>query len=244
MTARKSIVTAVIIITLAAASVASAAFPIPAPPDWFVVPPDGATRLQHHSFHADPNLNQPPDWTANGFDPAIPDQWTMPTPVTYNVANPNAPWGVYWENGGGGAGVPLYGGFLNDNIGADLPQGGTLTKKMGNLADESKIKEFYALMIWAGVPGTFTQLDMSVSSPGTTVNTTTFEAGEAGLFATVIEGTITPQPDFEDFSFVFSGPTFVDEVYIGTHCVPEPSTTVLLCMGAFGLLLSARRRRR
>ena len=137
-----------IVIALTVTSAANGAWGIPAPPDWFQVPPDGATRLQYHSFHADPNLNQPPDWTYDGFDPSQPDQWTMPQGVQYNMQNPK-PWAFYWESGGGGAGVPpLPTGFLNDNIGASLPQGGTLTKRMGNRADDRMIKEFYALVIW------------------------------------------------------------------------------------------------
>jgi len=233
-----------ITILLAATAAANGAFPAPPPPDWFQIPPGGTTRLQHHSFHADPNLNQQPeDWTIDGFVPSQPDSWAMPPgviPQNYNQPA-DMPWAAYWASGG--AGVPLAGGFLNDNIGLVLTQGGTLTKTMGNRADENEIKEFYALAIWSlmrgqGVP----QLTISVSSPGAIVNTTTAETGEAGTFATVIEGTIEPQPDFEDFSFTFSGPALLDEIYIGTHCTPEPATVSLLALG--GLAVLRRRRKR
>jgi len=218
-----------IIVLLAVTSAANAAFPVPDPPDWWGSP-DEFTRLQHHSFHADPNLNQPPDSTYDGFVPSIQDVWTLPGGITYNQDNPSS-WGAYWT------GNP--GGNLNDNIGANLPDGGTLTKAMGNMANEEMIKEFYALVIWSGSEAS---VDISVSSPETVVEETfEWEGGEAGLFATVLEGTITPQPDKEDFSFAFTGTAFVDEIYVGTHCVPEPSTIAMLCLGAFGLLLHPRR---
>jgi len=218
-----------VLVVLAAASAANASFPVPDPPDWWGSP-DEYTRLQHHSFHADPNLNQPPDSTFDGFTPAIQDAWALPSTIAYNQNNPS-PWGAYWAGGNSSD-------LLNDNIGANLPDGGTLTKTMGNMANEEMIKEFYALVIWSGDGA---QVDITVSSPGTVVEET-FEwvGGEAGLFATVLEGTITPQPDKEDFSFAFTGPAFVDEIYVGTHCVPEPSTIVMLCLGVFGLLLHPR----
>jgi hypothetical protein len=207
-----------IILLLLAATTAQAAMTIPPPPDWWQVPPDGRTRLQHHSFHADPNLNLPPDATYDGFVPAQPDQWTLPTGIMYNQPNPT-PWAFIWQG---------IGGQLNDNVGATLPGPGTLTKRMGNLEDDRLVKEFYALIIWSGAPGTLT---MNVNSPGSTVTATTYEMGEAGMLASVIEGTIDPQPMWEDFTFTFNTGVFIDEVYIGTHCIPEPAALCLLLAG-------------
>ena len=235
-----------IIVVLAAATAANAAFPTPTPPGWFVAPPGPTTRLQYHSFHADPNSNQLPDWTFDGFAPSVQDSWVMPTgvsPQDYGLPNP-APWGVYWSGGTGtgGGGVPLPGGnILNDNIGLMLNQAGTLTKQMGNLANESEIKEFYALAIWTTVPGSTATLNISVTSPETTVSTVPFGSGEGTMFATVITGTIEPQPDFEDFSFAFSGPAFIDEIYIGTYCTPEPATLSLLALGTLAVLRKRRK---
>jgi len=210
----------------------NAAFPVPAPPDWWQVPPDGMTRLQHHSFHADPNLNQPPDSTYDGFIPSQPDQWTLPQNIQYNTQNPT-PWGVYWEGG------PIN-PFLNDNIGATLDGPGTLTKRMGNLRNEDMIKEFYALIIWSGPAGA---LSVNVcSEPDTTVTTDfTFENGEACMWGTVVQGTIIPQPDWEDFSFSFNTGVFVDEVYIGTYCVPEPASLLILALGGIAMMRRKRR---
>jgi len=83
---------------------------------------------------------------------------------------------------------------------------------------------------------------MSVSSePGTVVTSSTQVHLDAGWTASIIEGTISPQPNWEDFTFSFSsGGVYVDEAYIGTHCVPEPATIGLLLAG---ILVVVHRRR-
>ena len=131
----------------------------------------------------------------------------------------------------------MVGGFLDDNIGVTLPAAGTLTKTMGNIADDNETKKFYALVIGSGDVG----LTITVTSPGTTVTSTSGGNGEGGTWAVFVNGTIDPQPDREDFSFAFDGPVFIDEIYIGTYCTPEPATLSLLALG--GLAMIRRRRR-
>lgn len=222
--------TSIVVTLLAMSGVANAALTLPPPPPWWQVPPPPGTRLQYHSFHSDPNLNMPPDWTAESFVPPQPDLWTMPGDTVYNQPVV-PPWAIYW---------PGYPGPLNDNTGAYLPTGGIVTKRMGNLRDDLMYKEFYALIIWTG-SGT---LNMSVSSEaGTTVSSNTMFFTDGGMNASIIEGTITPQPDWELFTFTFSGQgVYLDEAYIGTHCVPEPVTMALLVLG--GLLTAGRRSHR
>lgn len=217
------------VFTLLLVGTANAAFTLPAEPDWWTIPPPGATRLQHHSFHADPNLNMMPDYTHETYTPSIPDQWTVPANIQYNVTLPMEEyWPFLWP------GRPA----LNDGIGANLSLPGTLTKHMGNLRVDENIKEFYALVIWRGAGA----LSISVSSEAdTTITSTPWGGGEAGWTATILQGTIDPQPDWEDFTFAFTGTgtVFLDEVYVGTHCIPEPASLLLLGLG--GLALTRRR---
>lgn len=220
--------TAFLATLLVFSAAANATLTIPPPPDWWQFPPDGGTRLQYHSFQTDPNLNLDPDYTYDGFTPSVPDSWTLPPDIMYGVAIPNF-WPILWSG---------HAGNLNDGIGALLPTAATLTKHMGNLHVDSLDKEFYALAIWSG-PGTLT---MSVTSEaGASITSTQTQYGEAGWFATILEGTISPQPDWEDFSFAFSnGQVYLDSIYVGTHCVPEPASCGLLLVGV--LAVGYRRR--
>ncbi len=55
---------------------------------------------------------------------------------------------------------------------------------------------------------------------------------------------IWPNPDWEQVQVFVPMGTTIDQIVIDTVSVPEPSTFVLLCIGAFGLLLNVRRGRK
>lgn len=54
---------------------------------------------------------------------------------------------------------------------------------------------------------------------------------------------IMPNPDWEQIQVFVPMGTSVDQIVIDTVSLPEPSTLVLMCIGAFGLLLNIRRGR-
>ncbi|MBN1908651.1 MAG: PEP-CTERM sorting domain-containing protein [Pirellulales bacterium] len=208
-------------------------------PEWWAWPPnnpDGLTRLQYHSFQTDPNLNLPPDWTLSGFDPAVSDQWTIPSAALYNV-----PTGYMAGLFKGDMGRDLADGF-----GLYLADPGILTKLMGNQAHPDRVKDLFAVVIWEGPANA--SLNICVTSEdGTQIQTNQVEITEPTMQnwrATVLTGTIDPQPDWEMFDFGFCGfdgslepmvgGVYIDSIYVGTHCVPEPGTLALL----LGLLVA------
>jgi hypothetical protein len=67
----------------------------------------------------------------------------------------------------------------------------------------------------------------------------------SGWYRSTVTFDIRPQPNWESFNFKFIGGqsgAFIDNLYIGTHCVPEPAS--LLAVGVGLAALAARRRRR
>ncbi len=220
----------VVAILLTFVPVAAATLTIPAPPDWWpdpYGPSDGLTRAQFHDFSADPNAGMPPDWTYDGFTPVVQDTWTLSPNLIYDIpveSHGGQDWPVMWEG---------YGERLNDGVGAWVADE-TLTKRMGNERYDY-IKEIYALAIWYSPGGASLSIDVTSELPGDIVNVYQTDYVDGTWHATVLEGTIIPQPNWEDFDFVFSGPAFLDCIYIGTHC-PEPTTIVLAAAGAFAAL--------
>jgi PEP-CTERM motif len=211
--------------------------------------PDGVTRAQYHSFMTDPNLNLPPDWTYDGFQPSVPDNWTTNGIMQYQAAGPGPDpfyFGSAWPED-----------LAGDDIGAYLipEELVSISKLMGNLRMDDWEKEYYVLAIWAGEG----ILDISVDSqfPNDIVTGTQIQYDDAGYHATILEGLIIPQPDWETFTFDFMPAPitdatgaiigyetlFIDSIYIGTHCVPEPGTVAMLIALA-GLAFVALRRRK
>ncbi len=119
---------------------------------------------------------------------------------------------------------------------------------MGNLRQDDWTKEFFGVVIWEGPAGASLSIDVN-SEADTTISLTQYDIVEPTMLnwrATVFEGLIEPQPDWEQFDFTFTGLgsaiAVVDSIYVGTQCVPEPSTLVLLL--GFGGLCALRYRRR
>ena len=62
-----------------------------------------------------------------------------------------------------------------------------------------------------------------------------------GWYTILYSFTIEPNPIFEDIYIKFSSyPAYVDQVVIDTHCVPEPTTILLIAGGIVGLVLRKR----
>lgn len=203
-------------------------------PDWWVHPPDSTTRLQYHSFINNPNNNNPPDYTDNGFVPAVSDQWTFAGPLNQPVSPGTTD--AYGDS---------HALLTSDN----------LTKLMGN-AELLAVKEWYVSMVWStqaflenGTPLPINTPILDVTSPGIPEQDIIGDGIEKSLtrvrnntwWVSVWEGTITPQPDQETFDIQFFEPTYVDSIWIGTHCVPEPATCLIFIMASgAGLVLSGR----
>lgn len=224
----------VLMLSAALAQHANADFiePPMAKPAWWVDPPGGTTRLQYHSFQSDPDNNQAPDYTRNGYEPNpnFPDDWTIDANATYN----NVVLGPVDDDWGDGRAMRI-GGFPT-----------AFNKRMGNQFVEENIKHYFVEIVWKYDGGIhFGDFDLIVQAPGGSAVTETIDGdmmGEDnnGWRIQRWEGTIDPQPDWEMFRFVPPQDVLVDSVWIGTHCVPEPGTIALLGLGALALF---RRRR-
>ncbi len=202
-------------------------------PDWWKIPGDpndGRTRTQFHSFLQNPNQLASPDYTYDGYPPSVADQWTTPAidPNAYNQPIPNSSPYPFIDPDGAPYG---------DGFGAYIGQAGTLSKLMGNRFVPTWTKEIFLAIIWKGA-GTLT-LGVTPSSGTASVSQTNQDEAN-DWHVSWLEGTIYPQPNSETFALTFSqAGAWVDSVWVGTHCIPEPSAVLLVAVGA---LLGLRRR--
>ncbi len=197
------------------------------PPSWWPEtpgsPPDELTRAQMHGFTSDPNLNLPPDWTYNGYTPSVGDLWTLPGGITYGDGA--AFWPVRY----------LSSSYLNDGVGIWLDHNDSISKLMGNQRVEEWTKNFYVLAIWHNPTGGNLHIDIESELPGDIITASETRYDDGSWHATVINGTIEPQPNWEEFTFTSMGNIFIDTIMIGTHC-PEPATLCLLALGGITVL--------
>lgn len=117
-----------------------------------------------------------------------------------------------------------------------------------NRRNEQLIKEVWLQTRFTEVPG---QSDLSLNiqteqpSQIENLSETVVDLGQ-GWFLSTVTFTIRPQPNWEIFEFIFTSadgtPAAIDDLYIGTHCVPEPAS--IIAIGGALAALAARRRRR
>lgn len=206
---------------------------LPYGPDWWRGPGaarDGVTRTQMHSFHQNPNDPGGGDYTYDGYPPTVTDEWGGLGGISqYNRPIPNSTPYPFVDRDGRPFG---------DGIGAFLPESATLTKRMGNRhVNDEDVKVIFLAIIWKGAGS----LSLDVTAPGSRVSVSQTNLNEGnGWHVSWLRGTISPQPNQEMFSFSFGGEAWIDSVWAGTHCIPEPSALALL---AAGVLVAHRRRR-
>jgi len=237
------------IILFAFAAVTGAAWAnCPAPPSappWWKTPdpgvlPDGASRTQFHSFITDPNPpDTEPDCTYNGFIFAGQDAWAFTFQTLFGAPIP------------GGTG-PNIG---DDGLGLQVPIDLQFDKLMRNLEILTRYKEYFvAVSWWDALPGTTLNVtcipEPQAGEPQEPIhviqnNQLLTVGGENGWRTTFLTGQIVPQPDFEEFIFNFEGTDgrpYIDSIWVGTTCVPEPSTIAMMLFGGLGVASGAIRK--
>ena len=206
-------------------------YPVPPNhPSWWKIPSDpadGVTRTQFHSFITDPNpADTPPDYTYNGFSVAgVADSWTFSFTPPFNTPIP------------GGVG-PNYG---DDGFGIYFPLNQSMEKWMWNLPNPKAVKQFFVCVSWwdwlpnASIAINCYSEDTQVSQTLTKVDGPIANGGQ--WHTTYLEGIIIPQPGHEYFQFTcdIGELPYIDSIWVGTHCVPEPSTIAMMAFGALGV---------
>jgi len=212
----------------------------PDAPDWWKLPgadPDGVTRTQFHSFITDPDLGQNPDYTYNGWNliPGQADDWGFEwNPVAFGqIIGSTGPYPP--ADNGLGLLVPGFGGAAPE----------VMSKMMVNRENLELSKLFFVVLTWydpTNGNATLTiDVDGDLVSGGDATVTPHIKTvpGPGGWRTTTFWGTIFPQPDHEHFDFHFLGnsePLYVDSAWVGTHCVPEPSTIAMMLFGGLGVV--------
>ncbi len=129
------------------------------------------------------------------------------------------------------------------------PLSGTIEATIPNDPEPNPYKDIWVQLTWAKQVESSTPVvwDMTSGVYGTLVEQEELgPTGEAApndyWYHSVYEIHIVPNPSSEIVKI--DGTLLVNELVVNTICVPEPSTLVLLVVGAVGLLVCSRRHRR
>jgi hypothetical protein len=190
----------------------------------------------------------PPPWD-RGHPHAITAEWEFLTP-----ANPLVPDGFtnVFAKGGGSvvttatiAGPGGLGWGIGDGDGGwFFPGGGDIHFLVDNVIDTEPVKH-----IWLQVthtPGLGLAVDplAGVNVPATGSHPTPVSMIPHGPTSTIFFWDMFPNPPFEEFRLLVFGPGEIDQVFLDTISIPEPSSFVLCGIGLLVVGLVARRRRK
>lgn len=229
-------------LALVAAAPSALAFMLPpiARPDWWRTPNDpaeGLVRTQYRSFITDPMLRIFPDYNYDTYATPL-DSYTWPcglSRLNHWIGRHHIEWGD---------GYALY-----------LEADGVLSKWMWNARVDHNVKRFYAVYVWT-TRAWIEQGILPLRAPEITIDTETGSTitdlqqdygrimNPTGMpgdwWYSIVTGWIRPQPCFERFHFRAIEDAYIDSMWAGTRCVPEPLGWFALALGA--TFLASRRR--
>jgi hypothetical protein len=180
----------------------------------------------------------PPTWL-RGQPTTTYGDWTFAT-----SANPAAPdLGLYNPNGNPTATITggTWHNFYDNHVGVwTLGSSSSMDFFIPNTPfDAGRYKLVWTQVTWQ--PDTGGSPLVTVNGVGSTLILSA-PAGNGGWLQNVYETFLFPNPASEDV--IISGTMDVGQVVIDTVCVPEPSSLVLLAIGALSLLPCASRKRK
>jgi len=120
--------------------------------------------------------------------------------------------------------------------------------RLDNYANDNAEKQIWVQVVWSGLGGApYLEAAASGSTGEEGVSLGNLDLGDGWTHSTY-EMVLQPNP-VEETVFLTGGGfaasyLYVDQVIIDTRCVPEPSTVIMLAMGALGILTLGHRRRR
>ena len=184
----------------------------------------------------------PPPWQ-RGVPNTTEQGWTFntdanPSTPDEGYINPNGtPHATITGNGN------VWDALYDNHIGVWIMGGPDSSMDLGipnTPEDDTRYKEVWTQITWqpefTGEPAPVVVVNGIQSAP-----VTTYPSGIGGWFQSVYDTTLPYNPSFEDV--IVTGSYDLGEIVVDTRCVPEPSSLVLLAMGAFGLAAFVWRRR-